>query len=160
MRSQLALAGPGHQGWLTPQHYDQVFTAHGTIMIFFMAMPFVTGLMNFAVPLQLGARDVAFPVLNQISFWLTAAGALLPNIALVLGEFARDRLARLSALERTRLQPRRWRRLLSLGAADCGGGHVAVRRQPRHHHPQETRARNVVVPDARVSAGQRSRPIC
>ena len=89
MRSQQALAGPGHAGYLTAQHYDQVFTAHGTIMIFFMAMPFVTGLMNFAVPLQIGARDVAFPVLNQISFWMTAAGALLPNIALVLGEFAR-----------------------------------------------------------------------
>ncbi len=89
MRSQQALAGPGHSGFLQPDHYDQVFTAHGTIMIFFMAMPFVTGLMNYAVPLQLGARDVAFPILNSISFWLTAAGALLPNIALVLGEFGR-----------------------------------------------------------------------
>ena len=89
MRSQQALAGPGHAGFLPPEHYDQVFTAHGTIMIFFMAMPFVTGLMNYVVPLQIGARDVAFPILNSISFWLTAAGALLPNIALVLGEFAR-----------------------------------------------------------------------
>ena len=89
MRSQQALAGPGHAGYLTAQHYDQVFTAHGTIMIFFMAMPFIVGLMNFVVPLQIGARDVAFPVLNSISFWMTAAGALLPNIALFLGEFAR-----------------------------------------------------------------------
>jgi cytochrome o ubiquinol oxidase subunit I len=89
MRTQLALAGGGHAGYLPPEHYDQVFSAHGTIMIFFVAMPFVVGLMNFVVPLQIGARDVAFPVLNSISFWLTAAGALLPNIALGVGEFAR-----------------------------------------------------------------------
>ena len=89
MRTQLALAGGGHLGYLPPEHYDQVFSAHGTIMIFFVAMPFVVGLMNFVVPLQIGARDVAFPVLNSISFWLTAAGALLPNVALGVGEFAR-----------------------------------------------------------------------
>jgi cytochrome o ubiquinol oxidase subunit 1 len=89
MRAQLALAGGGHAGFLPPEHYNQVFSAHGTIMIFFVAMPFVVGLMNFVVPLQIGARDVAFPVLNSISFWLTAAGALLPNIALGVGEFAR-----------------------------------------------------------------------
>ena len=89
MRAQQAMAGPGHAGFLTPEHYDQVFTAHGTLMIFFVAMPLVVGLMNFVVPLQIGARDVAFPVLNSVSFWMTAAGALLPNIALVLGEFAR-----------------------------------------------------------------------
>jgi cytochrome o ubiquinol oxidase subunit 1 len=89
MRSQLALAAGSAQGYLPPEHYDQIFSAHGTIMIFFMAMPFVIGLMNFAVPLQLGVRDVAFPVLNAISFWLTAAGALLVNLSLVVGEFAR-----------------------------------------------------------------------
>src|ERR1700675_342015 len=89
MRSQLALAAGGAQGYLPPEHYDQVFSAHGTIMIFFMAMPFMVGLMNFVVPLQLGVRDVAFPVLNAISFWLTASGALLVNISLVVGEFAR-----------------------------------------------------------------------
>jgi cytochrome o ubiquinol oxidase subunit 1 len=76
-------------GYLPPEHYDQIFSAHGTIMIFFMAMPFVVGLMNFAVPLQLGVRDVAFPTLNSVSFWLTAAGALLVNVSLVVGEFAR-----------------------------------------------------------------------
>src|SRR5260221_4302891 len=65
MRSQLALAAAGAQGYLPPEHYDQIFSAHGTIMLFFVAMPFVVGLMNFAVPLQLGARDVAFPVLNN-----------------------------------------------------------------------------------------------
>jgi cytochrome o ubiquinol oxidase subunit 1 len=89
MRSQLAIAAGGAQGYLPPEHYDQIFSAHGTIMIFFMAMPFMIGLMNFIVPLQLGVRDVAFPVLNAISFWLTASGALLVNISLVVGEFAR-----------------------------------------------------------------------
>jgi len=89
MRSQLALASHDHSGFLPPEHYDQVFSAHGTIMIFFMAMPFVVGLMNFVVPLQIGARDVAFPVMNAVSFWLTAAGALLINLSLGIGEFAR-----------------------------------------------------------------------
>jgi cytochrome o ubiquinol oxidase subunit 1 len=89
MRSQLAIAAGSAQGYLPPEHYDQIFSAHGTIMIFFMAMPFMVGLMNFVVPLQLGVRDVAFPVLNAISFWLTASGALLVNVSLVVGEFAR-----------------------------------------------------------------------
>src|SRR3984885_2536050 len=73
MRSQQALAFQGG-GYLPPDHYNQIFSAHGTIMIFFVAMPFMIGLMNFAVPLQLGVRDVAFPTLNSVSFWLTAAG--------------------------------------------------------------------------------------
>jgi cytochrome o ubiquinol oxidase subunit 1 len=89
MRSQLALAAGDARGYLPPEHYDQIFSAHGTIMIFFMAMPFMVGLMNFVVPLQIGARDVAFPVLNSVSFWLTASGALLVNISLLVGEFAR-----------------------------------------------------------------------
>jgi len=88
MRTQQAMAFHS-QGFLTPEHYNQIFSAHGTIMILFVAMPFVVGLMNFAVPLQLGVRDVAFPTLNSVSFWLTAAGALLINISLVVGEFAR-----------------------------------------------------------------------
>src|SRR6202165_6394824 len=78
MRTQQALAFHG-QGYLPPDHYDQVFSAHGTIMIFFVAMPFMIGLMNFVVPLQLGVRDVAFPLLNAVSFWLTAAGGILLN---------------------------------------------------------------------------------
>ena len=89
MRSQQALAAAGAAGYLPPEHYDQIFSAHGTIMIFFVAMPFVVGLMNFAVPLQLGVRDVAFPVLNSVSFWLTATGVLLVNLSLFVGEFAR-----------------------------------------------------------------------
>jgi len=89
MRTQLALAAGHAAGYLPPEHYDQVFSAHGTIMIFFVAMTFVAGLMNFAVPLQLGVRDVAFPVLNSVSFWLTATGVLLVNLSLFVGEFAR-----------------------------------------------------------------------
>ena len=88
MRSQQALAF-NSPGYLPPEHYDQIFSAHGTLMIFFVAMPFVIGLMNFVVPLQLGVRDVAFPTLNSVGFWLTATGALLVNISLVVGEFAR-----------------------------------------------------------------------
>jgi cytochrome o ubiquinol oxidase subunit I len=88
MRSQQAVAFRA-AGYLPPEHYDQIFSAHGTIMIFFAAMPIVIGLMNFAVPLQLGVRDVAFPTLNSTSLWLTATGALLVNISLVVGEFAR-----------------------------------------------------------------------
>ncbi len=88
MRAQQAMAY-NSGGFLPPEHYDQVFSAHGTIMIFFVAMPFVVGLMNFAMPLQLGVRDVAFPTLNSVSFWLTAAGMLLVNLSLLVGEFAR-----------------------------------------------------------------------
>jgi cytochrome o ubiquinol oxidase subunit I len=89
MRSQQALAAGGAQGYLPPEHYDQIFSAHGVIMIFFMAMPMMIGLMNFAVPLQLGVRDVAFPTLNSVSLWLTASGVLLTNLSLFIGEFAK-----------------------------------------------------------------------
>lgn len=88
MRAQQALAY-NSPGFLPPEHYDQVFSAHGTIMIFFVAMPFVVGLMNFVVPLQLGVRDVAFPTLNSVSFWLTRTAVLLVNLSLFVGEFAR-----------------------------------------------------------------------
>src|SRR5436190_8944866 len=88
MRSQQAVAFHA-AGYLPPEHYNQIFSAHGTIMIFFAAMPLMIGLMNFVVPLHLGVRDAAFPTLNSTSFWLTATGALLVNISLVIGEFAR-----------------------------------------------------------------------
>jgi cytochrome o ubiquinol oxidase subunit I len=88
MRAQQAVAFQSN-GFLPPEHYNQIFSAHGTIMIFFVAMPFVIGLMNLIVPLQLGVRDVAFPTLNSVGFWLTATGALLVNVSLVVGEFAR-----------------------------------------------------------------------
>jgi cytochrome o ubiquinol oxidase subunit I len=89
MRAQQAIAFGGSLGYLPPHHYDQIFTAHGVIMIFFVAMPLVTGLMNFVVPLQIGARDVAFPFLNNFSFWMTTFGAGLVMVSLFVGEFAR-----------------------------------------------------------------------
>ncbi|GLK45591.1 MULTISPECIES: cytochrome o ubiquinol oxidase subunit I [Novosphingobium] len=88
MRAQQAMAFNGNDGYLNAHHYDQVFTAHGVIMIFFVAMPFVTGLMNYIVPLQIGARDVSFPFLNNFSFWMTTAGAVLTMMSLFVGEFA------------------------------------------------------------------------
>jgi cytochrome o ubiquinol oxidase subunit 1 len=89
MRLQQAMAFGGSEGYLNAHHYDQIFTAHGVIMIFFVAMPLVTGLMNYVVPLQIGARDVAFPFLNNFSFWMTAAGAVIVMMSLFIGEFAR-----------------------------------------------------------------------
>lgn len=89
MRAQQAIAFGDNAGFLPPHHYDQVFTAHGVIMIFFVAMPLVTGLMNYLVPLQIGARDVAFPFLNNFSFWMTAGGAGLVMVSLFVGEFAK-----------------------------------------------------------------------
>jgi cytochrome o ubiquinol oxidase subunit I len=89
MRAQQAIAFNGNPGFLPPHHYDQIFTAHGVIMIFFVAMPLVTGLMNYVVPLQIGARDVAFPFLNNFSFWMTVGGSVLVMISLFVGEFAR-----------------------------------------------------------------------
>ncbi|KQT31304.1 cytochrome o ubiquinol oxidase subunit I [Sphingomonas sp. Leaf412] len=89
MRLQQAMSFGANEGYLNAHHYDQVFTAHGVIMIFFVAMPFVTGLMNYVVPLQIGARDVSFPFLNNFSFWMTTAGALIVMTSLFVGEFAR-----------------------------------------------------------------------
>ena len=90
MRIHQAMAFGDSMGYLPPDHYDQIFTAHGVIMIFFVAMPFVVGLMNYIVPLQIGARDVAFPFLNNLSFWMTAAGAALVMVSLFIGEFAKS----------------------------------------------------------------------
>ncbi|MBN8994905.1 MAG: cytochrome o ubiquinol oxidase subunit I [Rhizobiales bacterium] len=89
MRLQQAMAFNGSEGYLPPEHYDQVFSAHGVIMIFFVAMPLVTGLMNYIMPLQIGARDVSFPFLNNFSFWMTAGGAVLTMLSLFIGAFAR-----------------------------------------------------------------------
>nr|WP_255595208.1 cytochrome o ubiquinol oxidase subunit I [Lysobacter sp. BMK333-48F3] len=88
MRLHQAMAFGDNAGYLPPHHYDQIFTAHGVIMIFFVAMPLVTGFMNYVVPLQIGARDVAFPFLNNFSFWMTACGAALVMVSLFVGEFA------------------------------------------------------------------------
>lgn len=89
MRGQQAMAFGQNEGFLNAHHYDQVFTAHGVIMIFFVAMPLVTGLMNYIVPLQIGARDVSFPFLNNFSFWMTASGVVIVMASLFVGEFAR-----------------------------------------------------------------------
>src|SRR6218665_3427112 len=89
MRAQQAIAFGDQAGFLPPHHYDQIFTAHGVIMIFFVAMPLVTGFMNYIIPLQIGARDVAFPFLNNFSFWMTTSGAVLVMMSLFVGEFAR-----------------------------------------------------------------------
>ncbi|WP_420139574.1 cbb3-type cytochrome c oxidase subunit I, partial [Sphingomonas sp.] len=89
MRTQQAIAFGANQGYLPAHHYDQVFSAHGTIMIFFVAIPLVVGIINYVMTLQIGARDVAFPFLNNLSFWLTVAGALLVMISLFVGEFSR-----------------------------------------------------------------------
>ena len=86
MRAQQAFGLGG--GFLSPDHFAELFSTHGTIMIFFVAMPFLTGLINYIMPLQIGARDVVFPRLNSISLGLTAAGALLVMISLALGKFS------------------------------------------------------------------------
>lgn len=88
MRTQQAIAAGGNLGFLPPEHFNQIFTAHGVIMIFFVAMPMMFGLLNIAIPLQIGARDVAYPYLNNLSFWLTFSGAMLVNASLVIGDFA------------------------------------------------------------------------
>ena len=88
MRSQQAMAFGSNMGFLPPHHYDQIFTAHGAIMIFFVAMAYIVGLMNFVVPLQIGARDVAFPFLNNFSFWLTASGVVIFMLSLFIGDFS------------------------------------------------------------------------
>jgi cytochrome o ubiquinol oxidase subunit 1 len=88
MRTQQAMSVGADQGYLPPHHFDQLFSAHGTIMIFFMAMPFLAGLINIVVPQQIGARDVAFPFLNSVSLWLTGAGAMLVMLSLAVGQFS------------------------------------------------------------------------
>ncbi len=105
MRSQQALAVGASQGYLPPHHFDQIFGAHGTIMIVFMAMPFLTGLMNIIVPQQIGARDVAFPFLNAVSLWLSVAGALLVMVSLGVGEFSRTGWSGIAPLFETQYNP-------------------------------------------------------
>jgi cytochrome o ubiquinol oxidase subunit 1 len=87
MRMQQA-AAVNEPGFLPPEHFAQLFSTHGTIMIFFVAMPFLSGLINYVMPLQIGARDVAFPLLNSISLWLAGGGAWLMMVSLVIGRFS------------------------------------------------------------------------
>jgi cytochrome o ubiquinol oxidase subunit I len=88
MRTQQALSAGSSHGFLSPDHFQQIFSAHGTIMIFFVGMGLMFGLINLVVPMQIGARDVAFPFLNATSFWLFAAGAGLVNLSLLIGDFS------------------------------------------------------------------------
>ena len=86
MRTQQAFGLGG--GFLTPEHFAELFTTHGTIMIFFVAMPLIAGIVNYIVPLQIGARDMSFPVMNQISLGLTTTGAVLLMLSLLFGQFS------------------------------------------------------------------------
>jgi cytochrome o ubiquinol oxidase subunit 1 len=88
MRAQQATSVGASQGILTASHFQEIFSAHGSIMIFFVAMGLMFGLINLIVPLQIGSRDVAFPFLNSLSFWLFAAGAVLINLSLIIGDFS------------------------------------------------------------------------
>lgn len=88
MRAQQALSVGASEGYLTSSHYQQIFTAHGTTMIFFVGMGFIFGMMNLVIPLQIGARDVAFPFLNSVGFWLFASGASFILTSLAIGEFS------------------------------------------------------------------------
>ena len=129
-------------------------------MIFFVAMPFMIGLMNFVVPLQLGVRDVAFPTLNSVGFWLTATGALLVNISLVVGEFARTGWLPYPPLSELDVLARRRRRLLPVGAADLRHRHPAVRHQPRDDRAQGARAGHELPAHADVLLDHARRPTC
>ena len=88
IRAQQSISVGANHGFLSSDHFQQIFTAHGTMMIFFVAMGLMFGLINLVVPLQIGSRDVAFPFLNAVSFWLFVAGAVLVNVSLVVGKFA------------------------------------------------------------------------
>jgi cytochrome o ubiquinol oxidase subunit 1 len=88
LRAQQVLSVGESQGYLGAEHFQEIFSAHGTTMIFFVAMPIIFGMMNLLVPLQIGARDVAFPWLNSVAFWLFATGAVLVNTSLVIGKFS------------------------------------------------------------------------
>jgi cytochrome o ubiquinol oxidase subunit 1 len=88
MRAQQATSVGASQGFLSSNHFQQIFSAHGTIMIFFVGMGLMFGIINLVLPLQIGARDVAFPFLNSLAFWLFVAGMLLVNLSLVVGQFS------------------------------------------------------------------------
>ncbi|MDB5183439.1 MAG: hypothetical protein JWO07_120, partial [Candidatus Saccharibacteria bacterium] len=88
LRAQQAVFATSPNSPISPELFQQVFSAHGTIMIFFVAMGVIFGFINLIVPLQIGARDVAFPLLNSISFWLFVAGMILINVSLGVGEFS------------------------------------------------------------------------
>lgn len=88
MRTQQATSVGNAHGIVSTDTFQQVFSAHGTIMIFFVAMGFMFGLINLILPLQIGSRDVAFPFMNATSFWLFTGGMILVNVSLILGGFS------------------------------------------------------------------------
>jgi len=88
MRLQQATSVGSSQGVIPTSMFQQLFSAHGTIMIFFVAMGMMFGIINLVLPLQIGSRDVAFPFLNATSFWLFAAGMALVNVSLGIGQFS------------------------------------------------------------------------
>ncbi len=103
---QQALSSGSSQGYLTADHFQQIFTAHGNIMVFFVAMAFVFGLINYIVPLQIGARDLASPFLNTLGFWLYVAGVIMVNIFFVVGgEFAATGWLAVAPLSGTEFSP-------------------------------------------------------
>jgi cytochrome o ubiquinol oxidase subunit 1 len=88
IRAQQAFAVGDSMGYLTASHFQQVFTAHGVTMIFFVGMGLMFGIINYVLPLQIGARDVAFPFLNSLSFWLFTFGGMMVMVSLIVGVFA------------------------------------------------------------------------
>ncbi len=151
MRTQQALAYDAKPGYLPPHHYDQIFTAHGVIMIFFVAMPLVmVGLMNLVVPLQIGARDVAFPFLNSLSFWMTAVGAMLLMISLGVGEFAQTGWLAYPPLSELQYSPGVGVDYYMWALADLRCRYAADRRQLLRDHHQDARARHDADEDAGV----------
>jgi len=149
MRAQQAVAFQS-QGYLPPDHYDQVFSAHGTIMIFFVAMPFIIGLMNIIVPLQLGVRDVAFPTLNSVSFWLAASGMLLVNISLVVGEFSQAGWLAYPPLSGIQYSPGVGVDYYIWALQISGVGTLMTGIKPCHHDPEDARPRHELFAHADV----------
>ena len=163
MRSQQAIA-LNSDGYLPPGHFDQIFSSHGTIMIFFMAMPFLTGLINIVVPQQIGARDVAFPFMNSVSLWLTTAGAGLVLVSLVIGKFSTAGWTGYPPYSGAEYSPGRRCRLLVMGNPDQRHRHDADRHQFRRHDPQAARPRHELDANAVVRLDrplhQRSDDLC
>ena len=129
MRLQQALSVGDSHGFLSAGHFQEVFSAHGTTMIFFVGMGVIFGLMNLIVPLQIGARDVAYPFLNAVGFWLFAAGALLTLISLAIGKFSAAGWLAYPPLSGMEYSPERRSRLLDMVRADCRGRQYPVGHQ-------------------------------
>ena len=157
MRLQQSLAF-GSPGYLPPEHFAELFTTHGTIMIFFMAMPFLTGMINYAMPMQIGARDVSFPLMNSISLAFTAAGAVIMMVSLDLGRFSTGGWSGYPPYtERTfnaGVGPDYWIWAVTLSTHRLDDD----RHQLRRHDLQEAGAGHAPLPHAAVHAGRRCAP--